>query len=597
MENLSFYLLVSPQTFPEFGQLYKRPPLTLKAGRTHAGGLELDGALELDVDDGELDRVRDLRDPLLRQGTGQSERDDFLGFDPQFLSDILSPKVALCDRQFQLTIDDVTLVGHPTLLNADRPGTGHRFARVIQKKRLTDLAALAAANKASSAGGESDGGRSKVAGDGRGATQYGLSSLGVGGPSAVTPVGSDGAAHQLTMFNLVFAMQPQGGQGFSREVEAMYNHVIVKVTAGLKYEQLKRGYVRREAELMISIKDEAQSRSTARVRMADVMERILAESSLARVLAHIYHSITTNLMAHVVIDSSVDLSLQIPASITRQTAASDYTLKPLDGSSDSEVDNPTMRPYHALLLLYDPEEILKSLPLDLSPLLVDLIQIVTPTQSFEELQTTLDCSLSQIYRHAAHLVHWRKAKIINVINTRNVYVVAQNTDANLLSYLVDDFSNRFPQLDLTTALADLNRPRPLSNVMPSKEHRTLYMEVITYLLRHNLAVQLQMYHYLIIPDFIRRKSRQYVDASSTSAEPKSADHESQRPSDEPVIIADPMNCSDMEREWIGMVANTQPQPVAALFLRLVPYFTGKYHVEEIVFRENIARKDLKTILR
>src|SRR5690349_13709556 len=91
-----------------------------RAGRTHAGGLELDGALELDVHDGELDR-RALQDPLSK-GV-QPEQDLFLGFDPQFLSDILSPKVALCDRQFQLTVDDVTFVGHPTLLNADRPGT------------------------------------------------------------------------------------------------------------------------------------------------------------------------------------------------------------------------------------------------------------------------------------------------------------------------------------------------------------------------------------------------------------------------------------------------------------------------------------------
>ena len=28
----------------------------------------------------------------------------------------------------------------------------------------------------------------------------------------------------------------------------------------------------------------------------------------------------------------------------------------------------------------------------------------------------------------------------------------------------------------------------------------------------------------------------------------------------------------------------------------MPYFTGKYHVEEIIFRENLTRKDLKIIL-
>ncbi|KAJ3300685.1 Nitrogen permease regulator 3 [Borealophlyctis nickersoniae] len=563
-----------------------------RAGRTHAGGLELDGVLELDWDDGEWERVRNGVPNTAKprnDGTGGDTRagqgDEFLGFDPQFLSDILSPKVALCDRRFQLTVDDVTFVGHPTLLNADRPGTGHRFARVIQKKRLTDLAELASAavkDPSSLASSKKDLASSD-------ASRFGLSSLGVGGPAAVTPIGPDGGTHQLTMFNLVFAMQPQGGSNFNKQVEAMYNHVLVKVTAGLKYEQLRRGYVRREAELIMSIKDDAQSKSSARIRMADVMERTLAESSLARVLAHIYHSITTNLMAHVVIDSSLDLSLQIPASVTRQSIYPEAA-----SIEDEEVDNPTLRPYHALLLLYDPEEILKSLPLDPSPLLVELIQIVTPTQSFEELQTTLDCSLSQIYRHAAHLVHWRKAKIIHVISTRNVYVASPNVDTNLLPYLVDDFNNRFPQLELTSVLSDLFTPRPYANVMPSKDHRTLYLEVITYLLRHGLVVQVHIYVYLVIPDYIRRKIPGL--GSSAIGSTTSADQSFPPLPEEPIIVPDPEQASDLEREWIAMVANTQPQPVASLFLRLVRYFAGKLHVEEIVFRENITRKDLKTIL-
>ena len=56
------------------------------------------------------------------------------------MADILAPRSALCDKEFRLTIDDTTFIGHPTLLDADRPGTGHRFARMIQKKRLADLA-------------------------------------------------------------------------------------------------------------------------------------------------------------------------------------------------------------------------------------------------------------------------------------------------------------------------------------------------------------------------------------------------------------------------------------------------------------------------
>jgi hypothetical protein len=77
-----------------------------------------------------------------------------------------------------------------------------------------------------------------------------------------------------------------------------------------------------------------------------------------------------------------------------------------------------------LLLLEDPEEVLKSMPLDSNPTLVQLVQILTPTQSLQELHMLLDCSLAQIYRLAAHLIYWRKAKLIQTIHARNVYAVS-----------------------------------------------------------------------------------------------------------------------------------------------------------------------------
>lgn len=46
--------------------------------------------------------------------------DDILGFSTQFLANILSPKPAFCDHRFQLSVDDITFLGHPTLLTPDR---------------------------------------------------------------------------------------------------------------------------------------------------------------------------------------------------------------------------------------------------------------------------------------------------------------------------------------------------------------------------------------------------------------------------------------------------------------------------------------------
>ncbi|KAI9106241.1 nitrogen permease regulator of amino acid transport activity 3-domain-containing protein [Phlyctochytrium arcticum] len=541
----------------------------------------------------------------------------FLGFDTHFLSDILSPKVALCDRQFQLVVDDVTFVGHPTLLHADRPGTGNRFARMIQKKRLearemgsgqqqTQMGDETSKNATATAGppAAQDSTQTSTTYPSNGpsnssgqpvTTQQPLSttsptspplsssspssqstSIPSSKPTPTTPP-TPPSSHQLSMFNVVFALQPDAAGGRQQsQVDRMYEHVLRKITAALKYEQLKRGYIRREAELILAIKDESLVKARGdRMSPQDLNNHILASSSLARTLADVYTTVHYNLVGHIVVNSSVDLTLQIPDSLTRP-----LMLEPepplvqnekewMNGEEEGTWS--ILRPYHALLLLNDPEEILKVLPLDPSPLLVELIQIVTPTQCFEELQTTLDCPLSQLYKLAAHLVHWQKAKIIDVISIRNVYVVSQSAQLDLLPRLTADFESRFPTLDLAGILAELSVPKPYSTCIPEKELRTLYLEVLTYLLRYDLVVQLHMYIYLMIPEHI---------CNNPPA----------------LFIPDPACPTDQERAWINALAAEQPTAIAVLFLRLAPYFSGKYHVEEIVFRENLTKKDLRTVL-
>jgi hypothetical protein len=55
--------------------------------------------------------------------------------------------------------------------------------------------------------------------------------------------------------------------------------------------------------------------------------------------------------------------------------------------------------------------------------------------------------------------------------------------------------------------------------------------------------------------------------------------------------------SETESTWVKRIALSQPTPVAELFIRLVPYFNGKFHAEEIMYREAIPWQDIKIILR
>jgi hypothetical protein len=135
------------------------------------------------------------------------------------------------------------------------------------------------------------------------------------------------------------------------------------------------------------------------------MKEILRESSLARDIRQIYTAISANTAAHVIINDFIDLSLQIPIvgmsngfensfnSDNRESFMSptqtgrggggrkDNSLMDIYSVAGYEYDNyPVLCPYHTLLLLEDPEEVLKNMPLDASPTLVQLVQILTPTQ-------------------------------------------------------------------------------------------------------------------------------------------------------------------------------------------------------------------------
>lgn len=131
------------------------------------------------------------------------------------------------------------------------------------------------------------------------------------------------------------------------------------------------------------------------------MREILRESSLARDIKQIYTAISSNTAAHVIINDFIDLSLQIPViglgSESRSGSDRVNLLSPNGGSNYNgslmdiysvagyEYDNyPVLCPYHTLLLLEDAEEVLKNMPLDASPTLVQLVQILTPTQRYDE---------------------------------------------------------------------------------------------------------------------------------------------------------------------------------------------------------------------
>ncbi|KAG0224950.1 Nitrogen permease regulator 3 [Mortierella sp. GBA43] len=596
-----------------------------------------------------------------------------LGYDPQFLANVLSPKPALCDKRFQLTVDDLTFIGHPVSLSGaefqqrrdywkrknskppkhrvkrgwilggkapfmddsdsdsddysdestDEKDTGRDSvtttsskggAKDIKETLLTrrgskeDSEALAAArsltdptgwrqhrfrsqtyssNPVSPASGDSPiSGQTSQHQTPSSSHQSSFTSSMLHHPVSMpqTPAAgvhvnfssylgappiqvtqsatnlishgfSTPSTQQMSFFHIVFALKPQDLQ-LNSVADQVYKNIASKLTAALRYEELNSQYVSKETSKILSLREEA---ALIGLTLEQFHEQVLASSSLARAVRAIHDCISTDKVCHVVLNDSIDISLQIPhlAPLTKTStyiprqiqqpvatesptgttsnciATNGHTNCNMPGSQQTlltplstqyggtvglgyimddyeisyayEYENfPVLLPYHTLLLLEDPEEILKDIPLDANPTLVKLVQILVPYQCLDELQYFLDCSMAQIYRLASHLIYWRKAKLIDQIRVTNVYVVAPQAGIN--EALMTDFSQHFPTLSLPSILHELSTPKSFKAHIPGAgkdKEVLLYLEMVTYLLRKDLVVQLHTYILIMVPDYIK----------------------------------------------------------------------------------------------
>ncbi|CAG8649733.1 4144_t:CDS:2 [Gigaspora rosea] len=421
--------------------------------------------------------------------------------------------------KFQLSIDDLTFVGQPVFMNREEPS----FEDVTTQ---TPFSVTSGNNDVSS---------------------------------------TSTKQQHSTFFHLVFVLDPPELE-LCKQVDSIYKYVITRLTAALQYEQQRCGYVRKESELIMSLRDNTDIAS-----MDKLMEITLEKSSLARTIRQVYESISTDSIAHILVNDYIDLSLQLPPLAPTTLFAPDN-----DMEGNEYTHYPVIAPYHALLLLEDPEEILRSMPLDSNPTLVQLVQILTPTQRLADLCTVVDCSLAQIFRIAAHLIYWRKAKIIDVISVRNIYVVSPTADMNSLPAYIEYFKQHFPpDFDLVKILASLSTPKPyFKNPLVSRELRTLYLEAITYLLKNDLV------------EFEEKLRNGDYEGNGVSLNAM----------DETAPISPYDKASDSERVWLNKFVVNQPRETVTMFERLTKYFNGKHHVEEILFRETIKPRDLGKIL-
>ncbi|NWW18014.1 NPRL3 protein, partial [Falcunculus frontatus] len=489
-------------------------------------------------------------------GDTTEDQDGDSRFSDVILATILATKSDMCGKKFELKIDNVRFVGHPTLLQ-------HALGQVSK----TDPS-----------------------------------------PKREMPT--------MILFNVVFALRANADPS----VISCLHNLSRRIAIVLQHEERRCQYLTREAKLILAIQDEVSAMSETTEGPQSPFHHILPKCKLARDLKETYDSLCTTGVVRLHINNWLEVSFCLPHKI-HYVATNFIPPEAIERSLKS------IRPYHALLLLNDEKSLLNELPLDCSPALVRVIKTTSAVKNLQQLAQDADLALLQVFQLAAHLVYWGKAIIIYPLCENNVYMLSPNASVCLQTPV---WGEKHFSMRLVT-----HRVYPLcvvfllylisqmfnSSFLPLQ---TQLIQMVIWMLQHRLLIQLHTYVCLMVPPNEEEFRAQDEDMPFTArvggrslSTPNALSFGSPTSSDDMTLTSPSMDNSsaelipggdsplnkrmtenllasllEHEREAILNVPAAQNPEDLRMFARLLHYFRGRHHLEEIMYNENMRRSQL-----
>ncbi|XP_041035501.1 LOW QUALITY PROTEIN: GATOR complex protein NPRL3 [Carcharodon carcharias] len=352
---------------------------------------------------------------------------------------------------------------------------------------------------------------------------------------------------------------------------------------------------------------------------------ILPKCKLASDLKTAFDSLCTTGMVHLHINNWLELSFCLPHKIHR--VGPDYI--PPDAIERSLK---AIRPYHALLLLDDEKSLLSQLPVDCSPALIRIIKTTSAMKNLQQLAQDADLALLQVFQLAAHLVYWGKAIVIYPLCENNFYMLSPDANICIYSPLAEDFSQQFPGNSLLNVLSKFSLPTSLSqfkNPLAPAVQEAQLVQMVIWMLQHRLLVQLHTYVCLMVPpseaDVEVREEDKLLPARiggrSLQGPPNARSVGTPTSSDDMTLTSpsmdnssaellpggdSPLNkrmtenllasLSDHERKMIQNIPAAQNPEDLRMLAKLLHYFRGHHHLEEIMYNENMRRSVLLMLI-
>ncbi|XP_055534061.1 GATOR complex protein NPRL3 [Wyeomyia smithii] len=291
--------------------------------------------------------------------------------------------------------------------------------------------------------------------------------------------------------NVVFALHAQA----SYSIVKCYYELSKRIGVGLLYEERRVSYLSNEMKIMITCIDEVaaavQEHESGPSGNTNTFETILRDSSLAQFIKTIYQDLCTTGLLNVTLNQSVTLSFCLPQK-AHQFHKKGVIVEP------EAIDRclHALKPYHGMLLLVDPSELLDCVPPSGARMLLQLIEAYNPLKSLQNMASDADLMIDHVYQLVGHLVYWAKATIIYPLCETNVYVIAPDAQLNIHSHLPDKFATKFPGMSLFEVISDFSLPTSIGHLTTPLQHparQGRLAQMVLWMLQHHLLMQLHTY--------------------------------------------------------------------------------------------------------
>lgn len=600
-----------------------------------------------------------------------------LGFDTDFLSELLCPPREICNSKFEMTIDDVVFVGLPVHI---RPDGRWKSPKMRDMKSAPSTLVRSAGRKSSLVSSntwkneeaESSSKAPERTADASKNDNYddydfnddddeddeeeeddddenGQEESGEAKEAEYTDPNSP-----MRMFHVSFVMMPPATE-YQQRIMEMFVYVLRNFVRCLKSEQARSNYVWNEVSTMLAERDRAMVDNKS---MQQLYEQIREKSTLAVSINQLYEAISRSQIANVTLNRK-QRSFQIPINTefrsvppwTEAGATSDMTsfltsTPPFVNIVESDEG---LSKHYAILLLDEPENIIRDIEVDPYSPLAAFIRSISPTQTLVEIADQSGWSFKDVVEFTFGLIYWRRARAIQPLHHRNAYIVSPLAPIGRLYEFIPKFRAKFPALpplQRILSMLSTGRPRSFASHIPSRDHRLVYLNALAWLMRHGFVTQLQTFLWLKVTKQIKlrvlrdmqlaeemkeldggevpvkntdtstdntsrpqanvvfkldenEKDTKAEEDSNQEGGKKAKENKKDewvRFSTEESVIVDPERASSLEHKWLSKMMETQSPEVAKLFHRTMKYFNGRHSVEQMVLILGLSRQEVKTLL-